>query len=78
MSVLTAVRKILGFEMTVAEWIGTAIILVVPYLVVGAVWTIVHLDYINAINTNGANRLMALLGSVAAWPVLLVSTVCMT
>ncbi|MDA4107126.1 hypothetical protein [Mycolicibacterium holsaticum] len=78
MSVLTAVRKILGFEMTIAEWIGTAIILAVPYLVVGAVWTAFHLDYVNAINTNGVNRLMALLGSVAAWPVLLFSTVCMT
>lgn len=29
---LTAVRKVLGFQMTIAEWIGTAIILAVPYL----------------------------------------------
>jgi uncharacterized protein (DUF2236 family) len=29
---LTAVRKILGFQMTIAEWIGTAIILAAPYL----------------------------------------------
>lgn len=75
---LTAVRKVLSFEMTIAEWIGTAIILAVPYLVVGAVWTAFHLDYLNTINPGGVNRLMAILGSVGAWPVLLFSTVCMT
>ncbi|BBY79631.1 hypothetical protein H7I53_02815 [Mycolicibacterium pulveris] len=78
MGVITAVRKVLAFEMTIAEWIGTAIMLAVPYLVVGAVWTAFHLDYINAINPAGVNRVIALLGSVATWPVLLFSTVCMT
>jgi hypothetical protein len=33
--VFSAVRKILSFEMTIAEWIGTAILLAIPYLVVG-------------------------------------------
>lgn len=28
-AVLTAVRKILSFEMTIAEWIGTAVMLAV-------------------------------------------------
>ncbi|MGE2690971.1 hypothetical protein [Mycolicibacterium pulveris] len=78
MGVLSAVRKVLSFEMTIAEWIGTAVMLAVPYLVVGVVWTAFHLDYINTINAEGVNRLIALLGSVATWPVLLFSTVCMT
>jgi hypothetical protein len=72
--VLTAVRKVLSFEMTIAEWIGTAIILAVPYLVVGAVWAATHADQIP---TRGGDRIVAILGSIVSWPVLLISTVCM-
>ena len=38
-AVLTALRKILSFEMTIAEWIGTAILAGIPYLVVGVIWS---------------------------------------
>ncbi len=36
---LTAAKKVLAFEMTIAEWIGMAAILAVPYLIVGMAWT---------------------------------------
>ena len=72
---LSAVRKILDFQMTIAEWIGTAVILAVPYLVVGVVWTATHPDHLGA---QGVDRIVSILGSVVSWPVLLVSTVCMT
>jgi hypothetical protein len=65
--VLSAVRRVLGFEMTVAEWIGTAILLAVPYLVVGAVWTVIA----GVRPTTGATIV-----SVLSWPALLVSAVC--
>ena len=71
---LSAVRKVLGFEMTIAEWIGTAIILAVPYVVVGVVWTATHTDQLD---TQGIDRIASILVSVASWPALLVSTVCM-
>ena len=35
-------RKILSFEMTIAEWIGTAILVGIPYLVVGVIWSATH------------------------------------
>jgi hypothetical protein len=73
--VLTAVRKVLGFQMTIAEWIGTAVILAVPYLVVGMVWTAVAGDHIGG---QGPARILSILGSILTWPVLLVSTVCVT
>jgi hypothetical protein len=65
--VLSAVRRVLGFEMTVAEWIGTAILLAVPYLIVGAVWTVIA----GVHPTTGATIV-----SVLSWPALLVSAVC--
>jgi hypothetical protein len=73
--VLTAVRKVLEFQMTIAEWIGTAVILAVPYLVVGMVWTAVSGDHIGL---QGHARIPSILGSILSWPVLLVSTVCVT
>jgi hypothetical protein len=73
--VLTAARKVLEFQMTIAEWIGTAVILAVPYLLVGVAWTATHAD---AIGTEGVGGIMAILGSIASWPALLVSAVCMT
>jgi hypothetical protein len=73
MRVLTAVRKVLAFEMTIAEWIGTAVILAVPYLLVGMVWTAVAGDHLG---WQGPARILSILGSIVSWPVLLVSTVC--
>jgi len=72
---LTVVRKILAFEMTVAEWIGTAIMLAVPYLVVGVGWTALTVRQWPALNLD---QLVATAASIVFWPVLLVSTVCLT
>jgi len=73
MGVLTAVRKVLAFEMTIAEWIGTAAILAVPYLLVGMAWTFVAGDQPG---WHGPARILSILVSIASWPVLLVSAVC--
>jgi hypothetical protein len=35
---LSILRRVLSFEMTIAEWIGTAVMLAAPYLVIGALW----------------------------------------
>jgi hypothetical protein len=62
MTVLSTLRRVLSFEMTIAEWIGTAVMLAVPYLVIGVFWSVTHTWH---------------LGSVVSWPVLVVSNVCM-
>jgi hypothetical protein len=60
---LSILRRVLSFEMTIAEWIGTAAMLAVPYLVVGALWSLTHAGNV--------------LQSIVWWPVLLVSTACL-
>lgn len=60
---LTALRRVLSFEMTVAEWIGTAALLAVPYLVIGVLWALTHTG--------------SVLGSIAFWPAHVVSVVCL-
>ena len=74
-AVITALRKFLGFEMTIAEWIGTAILAAVPYLVIGTLWTLTHTDGLAGLT--GIDRTASFLGSIVSWPVLLFSDVCM-
>lgn len=73
---LTAVRRVLGFQMTIAEWIGTAIILAVPYLIIGMVWALTHTDHLDGMQ--GSDAVVSFLGSIVSWPVLLFTNVCMS
>ena len=73
---LTGLRKILGYQMTIAEWIGTALILGIPYLVIGVIWSLTHTDHVSGLA--GTDLVVSLLGSIVSWPVLLFSDVCMT
>ncbi|RDH76400.1 hypothetical protein DVS77_21895 [Mycolicibacterium moriokaense] len=73
---LDVLRKFLGFEMTIAEWIGTAILAAVPYLVIGMIWSATHTGHLAGLS--GIDKTVSLLGSVVSWPVLLFSDVCMT
>jgi hypothetical protein len=74
--VLTGLRKILRYQMTIAEWIGLGIILGVPYLLVGAIWSSTHTDHLSVLD--GADLVVSYLGAIVSWPVLLFSNVCMT
>lgn len=70
---VSAVKKVLSFEMTIAEWIGTALMLAAPYVVVGMVWTAFNIDRISA---TGVPWLLHLLGSIVFWPAMVFSAVC--
>ncbi len=53
--------------MTVAEWIGLALLLAAPYAVIGVAWSIWHLDQLSA---------LAFVRSTVTWPILLVGNGC--
>jgi apolipoprotein N-acyltransferase len=74
-AVLDTLRKFLSLELTIAEWIGTAILAGIPYLVIGVTWSATHTDQLNGLT--GVDRAVSFLGSIANWPVLLFSDVCM-
>jgi hypothetical protein len=73
--VIAALRRFLEFEMTIAEWIGTALLAAIPYLAVGVIWSLTHAEALDG--TTGMDRAMSLLGSIVSWPVLVFSDVCM-
>lgn len=73
---LTKLRQLLSYEMTVAEWIGLAVLVGIPYFLVGLAWSSTHTDHLRGMQ--GADLVVSFLGSIVSWPVLLFSNVCMT
>jgi hypothetical protein len=72
-AMLTTLRRVMSFEMTIAEWIGTAAMLAVPYLVVGMAWTALHTEQLEP---RGVAQIVSIIGSIACWPALVFSSVC--
>lgn len=73
---LTKLRHILSYQLTIAELMGIAVILGTPYLIVGLVWSSTHTEHLRQMR--GADLVVSFLGSIVSWPVLLFSNVCMT
>lgn len=73
---LEKVRRILGYQLTIAELIGIGIIVGTPYLLVGTIWSTTHTSHLQ--HMHGADLVVSFLGSIVSWPVLLFANVCMT
>ena len=73
---LERVRRLLGYELTIAELIGLGVIVGTPYLVVGTIWSMTHTAHLQ--HMRGADLVVSFLGSIVSWPVLLFANVCMT
>lgn len=72
---LSVARRILSYEMTIAEWIGTALMLGAPYGVIGVLLAVLKPDHLA--HLDGLPKAVAFVGSIVFWPVLLVTDVCM-
>ena len=73
---LSKVRQVPGYQITVAELIGLGLIVGTPYLLVGTIWSTTHTDHLQ--HMHGADFVVSFLGSIVSWPVLLFANVCMT
>ena len=73
---LGAVRRLLGFQVTIGELIAAAVILGTPYLIVEVIWSSTHTAQLQ--HMAGADLVVSYLGSIVSWPVLLFADVCMT
>ena len=62
--------------MTIAQLIVVSVVLGVPYLIVGAIWSSTHTAHLQ--HMAGADLVVSYLGSIVSWPVLLFANVCMT
>lgn len=73
---LEKVRRLLSFELSVAQLLAIGICVGTPYLLVGVVWSASHTDHLR--DLQGADLAVSFLGSIVSWPVLLFANVCMT
>lgn len=62
--------------MKVSEFLGTLIILAIPYGVIGLVWSLTHTSHLREMH--GIDVIISFLGSIVCWPVLLFANVTMT
>ncbi|VEG51144.1 membrane protein [Mycolicibacterium aurum] len=72
---LSVARRIMSYEMTLAEWIGAAILLGAPYGVVGVLLAVFTPDHMA--QADGLQKAVAFVASVMFWPMLLFADVCM-
>lgn len=73
---LEKIRRVLSFELTVAQLLAIGVLVGTPYLLVGVVWSMTHTEHLHQMQ--GADLAVSFLGSIVSWPVLLLSDVCMT
>jgi hypothetical protein len=73
---LTKLRQVLSYQLTIAELMGIAVILGIPYFIIGLIWSCTRTEHLHQMQ--GADLVVPFLGSIVFWPVLLFSNVCMT
>ncbi|WP_040798714.1 hypothetical protein [Nocardia higoensis] len=73
---LKKLDRIFSYEMKVSEFLGTLIILAIPYGLVGVVWTLTHTSHLREMH--GIDVIVSFLGSIVCWPVLIFANVTMT
>jgi NADH:ubiquinone oxidoreductase subunit 4 (subunit M) len=73
--VLTRLRHLVDLQLSIAELIGTGLLLATPYLIMGVVWSSTHTEPLQQMG--GVDLLVSLLGSIVLWPVLLLANACL-
>ena len=74
--VFARLRRLLAYRVAVGELIVVAVVLGVPYLLVGTVWSGTHIDHLQSMG--GLDAVVSFLGAIVSWPVPLFADVCMT
>lgn len=73
---LKRLDRIFSYEMKVSEFVGTFVILGIPYGLIGLVWSLTHTSHLRELH--GLDVIISFLGSIVCWPVLTFSNVSMT
>lgn len=74
---LRTIGRILDHKMKVSEYLGTLILIGIPYGLIGVVWTLTHTSHLAGMNSLW-DQTISFLGSIVCWPVLIFANVTMT
>lgn len=70
------IKNLLDYRLSIRQLVYLAIVVGVPYFVIGMVWALTHSDHI--VGLTGLDKLFSLLGEIVAWPVLIIANVSLT
>ncbi|CRZ17563.1 hypothetical protein [Mycolicibacterium neworleansense] len=70
------IKSLLDFRLSIRQLLYLAIVVGLPYLVIGMVWALAHSDHI--VGLTGPDKVFSLLGEIVAWPVLIIADVTLT
>lgn len=65
---LTAIERLLSFQLTIVEIVCIGVVLGVPYLAMGIIWTSTHAAHLDQLQ--GVDLMMSLVFSILLWPAL--------
>lgn len=69
------IDRLLNFEVSILDLIVLALIVGIPYGLVGVIWAFTHTGHLSYLS--GADKVFSFLGEIVAWPVLLFADVCL-
>lgn len=75
-SLLVWLRRLLAYRVAVGELVVIALIVGTPYGLIRVIWSSTHTDHLREMSS--LHGVVAALGSIVSWPVLLFADVCMT
>jgi hypothetical protein len=67
------IRNLFDTRLSIRQLFYLAIVVGVPYAVIGLMWALTHTDHLATLT--GVDKLFSLLGEIVAWPVLLIANV---
>ncbi|HET9563453.1 MAG TPA: hypothetical protein VFP27_02855 [Mycobacterium sp.] len=73
---LSALRRLLGYRVSIGQLIVVAVVLGTPYLIVGVILSSTHTEHLAKMDD--IDLVVSFLGAIVSWPVLLFANVCMT
>ncbi|MEV0249065.1 hypothetical protein AB0H76_20850 [Nocardia sp. NPDC050712] len=73
---LQKLDRLFSYEMKVSEFLGTLVLLGIPYGLIGLIWSVTHTGHLKGMH--GVDVIVSFLGSIVCWPVLIFSNVSMT
>jgi hypothetical protein len=74
--VLSVLRRLLGYRVSIGQLIAVTVMLGTPYLVVGVIWSSTRTEHLAKMDD--IDLAVSFLGAIVSWPVLLFANVCMT
>ncbi|QCH24196.1 hypothetical protein DSM43276_02459 [Mycobacteroides salmoniphilum] len=67
------IKDLLDRRLSIRQLVYLAIVVGVPYFVIGVIWAMTHRDHLEQLT--GLDKLFSMLGEIVAWPVLIIANV---